>query len=87
MKSVEIRSFFWSIPSRIWTEYGKILRISPYSVQMRENTDQKKLRNWTLLAQCHPPNCFFYLLQWLPFKNDEKCFLFHLKSLFRSQEI
>ena len=27
--------------SRIRTEYGEILRISPYSVRMRENTDQK----------------------------------------------
>ena len=26
---------------RIWTEYREILRISSYSVQMRENTDQK----------------------------------------------
>ena len=31
---------FWSVFSRIWTEYGKILSISPYLVQMRENTDQ-----------------------------------------------
>ena len=23
-----------------------------------------------------------YLLDWKPFKNDEKCFLFHLKSMF-----
>ena len=30
-----------------WTEYGEILRISLYSVRMRENTDQKKLRIWT----------------------------------------
>ena len=29
----------------------------------------------------------FYLLQWKSFKNDEKCFLFHLKSSFRSQDI
>ena len=28
-----------------------------------------------------------YLLQWKPFKNDEKCFLFHLKSSFRCQDI
>ena len=28
----------------------------------------------------------FYLLQWKPFKNDAKCFLFHLKSSFRSQD-
>ena len=30
---------FWSAFSRIWTEYGEILRISPYSVRMRKNTD------------------------------------------------
>ena len=36
--------FFWSVFSRIWTEYRKIWGISLYSVQMRENTDQKKFR-------------------------------------------
>ena len=30
---------FWSVSSRIWTEYGEILHISSYSVRMRENTD------------------------------------------------
>ena len=45
-------SFFWSVFSRIRTEYGEIQSISPYSVQMRENTDQKKLRIWTLFTQC-----------------------------------
>ena len=33
--------FFWSVFSRIWTEYGDLLYISPYSVQMWENKDQK----------------------------------------------
>ena len=28
-----------------------------------------------------------YLLHWKPLKNDEKCFLFHLKSSFCSQDI
>ena len=37
--------FFWSVFSRIRTEYGEII------VQMRENTDQKKLRIWTLFTQ------------------------------------
>ena len=41
---------FWSVFSRIRAEYGEIIRISPYSVQMRENTDQKQLRIWTLNA-------------------------------------
>ena len=31
---------FWSAFSRIRTEYGEILLISPYSVRMRENADQ-----------------------------------------------
>ena len=31
----------WSVFSRIRTEYGEILRNSPYSVQLWENTDQK----------------------------------------------
>ena len=30
---------FWSVFSHIRTEYREILRISPYSVRMRENTD------------------------------------------------
>ena len=33
---------FWSAFSRIRTEYGEILRISPYSIRMRENVDQNK---------------------------------------------
>ena len=61
VKSVQIRSFFWSIFSRIWTEYGEILPISPYSVRMRENTDQKKLRIWTLFMQCPTIQILVYL--------------------------
>ena len=50
-KSVQIQSFFWSVFSHIQTEYGEIIRISPYSVRMRENTDQKKLHIWILFTQ------------------------------------
>ena len=31
---------FWSVFSHIWTEYGEIRSISPYSARMRESTDQ-----------------------------------------------
>ena len=49
---VQIRSFFWVVFSSIRTaEYREILRISPYSFQMRENTDQKNLHLWTLFTQ------------------------------------
>ena len=30
--------------TRIWTEYGGILRISPYSVQMRQNAGKMQTR-------------------------------------------
>ena len=33
--------FFRSVFSLIWTEYGEILHIRPYSVWIRENMDQK----------------------------------------------
>ena len=59
VKSIQIQSFFWSVLSHIWTEYGEIRSILEfsgkfpgsiweYSVRTRENTDQKKLRIWTL---------------------------------------
>ena len=51
-KCVQIQNFFWSVFSCIRTKYGEILCISPYSVRMRENTDQKKFRIWTLFTQC-----------------------------------
>ena len=53
VKSVQIRSFFWSVFSRIRTEYGEIRTISPYLLRMRENTDQKTLRIWTIFTHCN----------------------------------
>ena len=52
-KSVQIRRFFWSVFSRIWTEYGDLFRKSSYSAQIREIIDQKKLRIWTFFSQCY----------------------------------
>ena len=42
VKSVQIRSFFCSVFSRIRIKYGGLLRKAPYSVGMRENTELKK---------------------------------------------
>ena len=39
-KKCQYSELFWSVFSHIWTEYEKILSIFPYSVQMRQNTDQ-----------------------------------------------
>ena len=49
--SAQIRSFLWFLFFRIWTKYGQLL-ISSYSVWIRENTDQKKLRIWIPFTQC-----------------------------------
>ena len=35
-----------------------------------------------LKSGSHPPKICFCLLQWKPFKNDKKCFLFHVKCSF-----
>ena len=48
VKSVQTRSFVWSVFSPIRTEY----RENPSSVRMRENAEQKKLRIWTFFMQC-----------------------------------
>ena len=39
-KKCPYSELFWSVFSRIRTEYEEILRISPFSVRMRENRDQ-----------------------------------------------
>ena len=43
VKSFQIPSFFCSVFSCIWNECGYLLRKSPYSVQIQENTGQKNL--------------------------------------------
>ena len=39
-KKCTYSELFWSVFSRIRTEYGEMQSISPYLVQIRENTDQ-----------------------------------------------
>ena len=58
VKSVQIRSYFWSEFSFILTEYRDLRRKSLYSVQIQENTDEKKLRIWTFFTQCQYEKTF-----------------------------
>ena len=51
VKIVQIRSLFWSVFSCTRTKHGNLRSKSPYSVQIQENTDQKKLGIWTLFTQ------------------------------------
>ena len=67
-----------SVFSRIWTEYEEMLRISPYSVRMRENTNQKLLHIWTLFTQCicskkHWMNKSLCRKQWPHLHTDSQC--------------
>ena len=71
VKTVKIWSFFWFLFSHIWTEYGDLRGKSPYSVQIRENTDQKKLRIWTLFTQRWP-----YIRRSEDFRTSSKCLIY-----------
>ena len=51
-----MRSYFWSVFSCIRTENGDLWSISPYSVRIQENTDQKQLRIWTLFTHLESTN-------------------------------
>ena len=46
-----IACFFWSVFSCIQTEYGELWIKSQHSVQISENTDQKKLHIWAIFTQ------------------------------------
>ena len=52
VKSVQIRSFFWSVFYHIWTEYGDLRSKYPYSAQIRENTDKKKVFTRSCCSKC-----------------------------------
>ena len=52
VKSVQIRSFSWSVFSCIRTEYGDLLRKSPYSVQI-PNTGKYALEKPPYLDPFH----------------------------------
>ena len=64
-KKCSYSEFFWSVFFPIWTEY---LRISPYSVRMREDTDQKNSEYGTfyivkiasIFTGLTPPNFFLW---------------------------
>ena len=52
-KKCPYSDLFWSVFSRIWTEYGEIWSISPYSVRLRENKDQHNSQYGYFLRSVH----------------------------------
>ena len=53
---------FWSAFSRIRTEYGEMRSIFPYSVRMRENTDQNNSKYGNFLRNDYVLETVFSLL-------------------------
>ena len=51
VKIVQIRSYLWSIFSCICTEYGNLLRKSPNSIRIQENTDKIILSDSNLVRK------------------------------------
>ena len=66
------KNFSWSVFARIRTEYGDIRSNCPYSVRIRENADQKKLRILdtfhAVMGDRKDPKIFLYRLEVLKVK-------------------
>ena len=58
--------FFWSVLSRIRSEYGEIQGISSCSVQMRENTDEKNSE----YGHSSRSVCYSYIAQFIGFVKE-----------------
>ena len=67
---------FWCVFSRIGTEYGEVLGISPYSVQMWENTYQNNSKYGNFLRSDVLRFQSFSLKHSPLFPNISNCLLF-----------
>ena len=65
-----------------WYEAIDILK----NVKKKETLFKENFQPWYLLLKTHS-KVWDNFGNWRPFKNDEKGFLFHLKSSFRSQDV
>ena len=82
--SVKIRSFVWSLFWCIWNEYADLRSKSLFSIQIQENTDQKKLQVNTTPVKTIPKerlfciiNCFtLSYLKFLTSIDFKKCSIF-----------
>ena len=61
MSKLSVFGVFWSTLSHIWSKYKEILRIAPYSVQMRENRDQKNSEYENFLRNEFFLYCLYYV--------------------------
>ena len=80
----------------VWNSIAKMIITSKIMKSCHEITKKrwvdegdlmKKKYIINLMSDSHLPKKLCYLLHWKPFKIDEKCFLFHVKSSFGSWDI
>ena len=64
----------------------RMVRKKSFRTEVKTMTNNEK-NEYVKVKLSHSKQNSFYLHQWQPFKNDEKCFLFHLKSSFHSQDV
>ena len=64
---------FWSSFSRIQTEYGEILLIFPYSVRMRENTNQNTSKQGHFCAVLNLLSTYKSFKMWFSTFNKKLC--------------
>ena len=78
-----------AVTSTYFTSQG-CRKLQTYFFKMKKGTWRRTyLSSFSFfkVGLSHSPKKLFYLLQWKPFKDCEKCFLFHLESSFRSEDI
>ena len=83
--------FYWRIINHCFMFF---IKYSKYSWISDKECDSSRNSNLLfhigadiLKSDSQLPKKLFYFLQWKTFTNDEKCFLFHSKSSFCSQDI
>ena len=76
VKSVQIQNYFWSVFSHIRTEYGEILRMSPYSVRMRENLGRMQTR-------ITPNTDTFYAVSYISYRDSSTTLV---EAVFKQQK-
>ena len=68
-KTCPYLELFWSVFPSTWTDKGEILSISPYSVQTRENMDQKNSEYGHFSSSVKTARFSTLWMKWLQLKN------------------
>ena len=72
------------LKKRLWNKCIPVIFAKYFSTPLLQNTSRrlllKSIENFLKVRLSTYKKISFYFLQWKPFKNNEKCFLFYLRS-------